>query len=183
MLRALAVAALAMCTSACLVVSLHPAYDDESIAWDEALIGAWIDKDDNSSMEIEASDWRSYRIKYVHPIETGTLTGHLTTIGNDRFLDLMPVKGEDRGSFLVPIHVMLRIRLDGDSLQLTPLAYRWFHERVKSRAGVAGLNLVEDQKQNAVISAPTSRLRTWLRLQPAEGAMFGSPAVFTRKHD
>ena len=84
----------------CLVLSLNPLYEDETIGWDPALLGGWQDVDDKSSMEIERGEWKSYRIKYVHPIETGTLTGYLTAIGDDRFLDVMPARGEDRGSFL-----------------------------------------------------------------------------------
>jgi hypothetical protein len=183
MRRALAALLLAACGSGCLVVSFQPAYDDESIAWDDALLGSWFDKDDNTSMEVERSDWRSYRIRYAHPIEEGTLTAYLTAVGNERYLDLMPVRGEDRGSFLVPIHIALKVRLDGDTLELTPLSYRWFRQRFKARSGAGGLALVEDQKQNAVIASPTAQLRNWLRVQPHTGEMFGSTVVFARKHD
>ena len=94
------------CAPGCLVVSLNPLYQDESIGWDASLLGSWQDVDDKSSIEIERGEWKSYRIKYVHPIETGTLTGYLTAIGDDRFLDVMPARGEDRGSFLVPVHAV-----------------------------------------------------------------------------
>ena len=50
----------------------------------------------NVNLEIERGEWKSYRIKYVHPVESGTLTGYLTAIGDDRFLDVMPARGEDR---------------------------------------------------------------------------------------
>ena len=61
------------------------------------LLGAWQDVDDKSSMEIERGEWKSYRIKYVHPIESGVLTGHLTCIGDDRFLDVMPAAARIAG--------------------------------------------------------------------------------------
>jgi hypothetical protein len=180
MRRALLVVLLALSTSGCLVLSLHPWHDDSSIEWDPALIGSWVDADDDVSMEIERSEWKSYRVKYVHPIETGTLTGYLTTIGNDRYLDLMPVRGEDRGSFLVPVHAVLRVRIEGDRLEFTSLSYDWFYERMRARA-TPGLQVVKDQKENALIASPTSRLREWLRAQPPSGSMFGAHAVFTRR--
>jgi hypothetical protein len=48
------------------------------------------------------------------------------------------------------------------------------------QGGLVGLSATLDQKQNAVITAPTTALRKWLR-QPDLEAWFGADAVFTRK--
>ena len=181
MRRAIVLLAALLVSSGCLVLSLNPAYDDASLVWEPGLIGSWVDAEDHASLDIERSDWNSYRIKYVHPIETGTLTGYVTSVGDDRFLDLMPVRGEDRGAFLVPVHAVLRMHLDGDTLQLTGLSYDWFSQRARNGAGIPGLRLSKDQKENALISSPTSQVRAWLRAQPGNGAMFGASVVFTRK--
>ena len=165
----------------CLVVSLNPLYDSESMGWDPRLVGAWADVDDNASMLIQAAEWKSYRIHYVHPVETGDVTGYLTSLDDERYLDLMPARGEDRGSFLVPVHAILRLRLDGDRLELTPLSYDWILPRLRAGGGAGGFAAVLDQKENALIVSPTARLRSWLRAQPPTGAMFGAPAVFVRK--
>ncbi len=174
---------LLLATQGCLVVSLSPSYDDDSIGFDPGLIGAWLDSDDNSSLQIDRGEWKSYRIHYVHPIENGDVTGYLTSIGDTRYLDLMPAAGIDRGSFLVPVHVALRVVLDDDRLELTPLSYDWFATRLRARPGAAvpGLAAALDQKENALIVSPTAKLREWLRRQPADGAMFGAAAVFRRK--
>jgi hypothetical protein len=95
----------------------------------------------------------------------------------------MPPRGADPGSFLVPVHAVVRVRLEGDRLELTPLSFDWFHDRLRARQAVAGLEVVRDQKENALISSTTDRLRAWLRLQPADGPMFGAAAVFARKRD
>ena len=164
----------------CLVVNLHPAYDDESIGWDQALVGTWRDAEDNVTIEIEADEWRSYRVRYVHPIETGDLTAYLTIVGDTRYLDVMPVRGKDAGSFLVPVHAVLRVRLDGDTMTITPLSYDWFVDRARGGGRVAGLACAFDQKENALISSPTAAFRSWLRQKPHDGLMFGASAVFTR---
>lgn len=165
----------------CLVLSVNPVYDAGSLGWEPALLGAWQDADDRSSMQIDRGEWRSYRIHYIHPIENGDLTGYLTAVGDDRYLDLMPARGEDRGSFVVPVHAILRVRLDGDQLELTPLSYDWFFDRLRVSTPVPGLAVALDQKENALIVSPSTRLRDWLRRQPRTGRMFGAPAVFTRK--
>lgn len=169
----------------CLVLSLNPVYDDNTIAWEPGLVGHWIDADDNAVLNVERGEWRSYRVHYEHPIETGDLTGYLTIVGNDRYLDLMPVRGQDRGSFVIPVHVSLRMRLDGDRLELTPLSYDWFFDRVRvakpPARSIEGLDVSLDQKENALITSPTDAIRRWVRLQPADGPMFGAAATFTRK--
>lgn len=171
---------LATLSSGCLVLSVHPAYDRDSLAWEPALVGQWQAADDRSSMQVEVGEWKSYKIHYVHPTETGDVTGYLTTLGADRILDVMPARGEDRGAFLLPVHAVFRIRLDGDRLELTPLAYDWFVDRLRAGGRVPGLTVALDQKENALIGSPTEKLRAWMGRQPSDGRMFGAPAVFAR---
>jgi hypothetical protein len=181
LLAALLAAALA--SQACLVLSLHPAYDDDWIAWEPDLIGAWHDADDNSRLRIEAAEWRSYRVHYEHPSEKGDLTGYLTTIGDEHYLDLTPLRGEDRGSFLLPVHMVLRLSLDGDTLSLAPLSYDVLADRLHAgRPAAPGLSAVLDQKQNVLLTLSTSRLRDWLRNTPPDAPVWGPPAIFTRQH-
>jgi hypothetical protein len=164
----------------CLVLSLHPAYDDESIAWEPALLGTWQDSEDNASIEIGRGEWRSYSVRYVYPAESGNLTGYLTVVGDERYLDLMPVRGQDRGSFLIPVHAVLRLRLEGDTLELAPLSYDWFFDRLRPGQPIPGLSVTRDQKENALIVSSTARLRTWLRGQAPASPALGAPATFTR---
>jgi hypothetical protein len=181
MLRALALVLAVVAAPGCLVLSLHPAYDDETIAWNPALVGAWVAADDRVTMEVERGEWKSYRITYAHPIETATVTAYLTAIADAHFLDVMPPRGADPGSFRVPAHAVLRVRLEDDRLELTPLSYDWLADRIRAQQSVEGLRAVRDQKENVLIVSPTARLRGWLRGLPATGPMFGASAVFTRK--
>jgi len=179
--RALTLVVTLLLSPGCLVVSVHPTHDRDALVWDPALVGSWLNADDNASLTIERGEWQSYRLHYVHPIESGDLTGYLTTIGKLRYLDVMPARGEDRGSFLVPIHATIRVTLAGDRLELTALSYDWFFDRMKTRAGVPGLEVVPDEKENALIVSPAKVMRPWLARQPPDGKMFSASAIFTRK--
>jgi hypothetical protein len=179
--RALVFASIACANAGCLVLSLNPAYDDTTITWDPRLVGFWQSPDDNSSIRIERGEWQSYRVHYEHPIETGDLTGYLTLVGNDRYLDVMPARGHDHGSFLIPAHAILRVILDEDRLELTPLSYDWLSDRLRARGPIVGLEATFDQKENALIVSPTSKLREWLRTQTAAAPTFGAPASFVRR--
>lgn len=179
--RPLLLAAIVAAAPGCLVVTLHPTHTRESLIWEPGLIGSWQNAEDNASLTIERGDWQSYRIRYVHPIETGELTGFLTAIGEQRYLDVMPAKGEDRGSFVVPVHTTLRVQLDGDRLDLSALSYDWFVDRLNTKAGVPGLSVVLDQKENALVVSPTEALRRWIARQAADSEVYGATATFTRK--
>jgi hypothetical protein len=170
-----------LAASGCLVLSLAPLYDSDSMGWDARLVGSWVDEDDNAAMDIGRAEWQSYRVHYVHPVESGDLTAYLTVVGEDRYLDLMPGRGTDRGSFLLPVHLVLRLRLEDDRLELAPLSYDWFADRMRRRQPIPGLAAALDQKDNALIVSPTAALRAWLRTQPPAGDMFGAAAVFVRK--
>jgi hypothetical protein len=167
-------------SSGCLVVSVNPVFDDTTIAWEPGLIGHWVDADDKASLRIERSEWKSYKIHYVHPIETGDVTGYLTAVGNERFLDVTPARGADRGSFLLPLHAILHVRLEGDRLELTPLSYEWLADQLRGGKPLAGLSATLDQKDNVLLVSPVDRLRDWLRVQSLDGPAFGAAATFAR---
>lgn len=180
MRRILIVPLAAVLGSGCLVLSINPVYDDTTIAWEPNLVGNWVDAEDKASLQIDRSEWKSYKIHYVHPIETGDLTGYLTAIGNQRFLDVTPARGADRGSFLLPVHAILHVRLDGDRLELTPLAYDWFADELRAGKPIPGLNATLDQKDNALLVTPVNNLRDWLRVQSVDGPTYGASATFAR---
>ena len=99
----------------CLVLTVNPTHDRDALAWEPGLVGEWQNPDDKASLTIERGEWQSYRIEYTHTIETGHVTGYLTTIGKAQYLDVMPARGEDQGAFLLPVHATLRVKLAGDS--------------------------------------------------------------------
>src|SRR5215203_1760276 len=129
--RVLLLTAVLLTAPACLVVSVSPSHTRDSLVWEPALLGDWQSVDDASSMRVERGEWQSYSIEYAHTVEKGRLTGYISTIGKDRYLDVMPARGEDHGSFLLPLHVVLRMKLDSDQLELTPFSYDWFFDRLK----------------------------------------------------
>lgn len=180
-LRLALVAAVLLVAPGCLVLTVNPSHDRDEIVWDPGLLGTWVNADDNASMTIERGEWQSYKIDYVHPIEKGQLTGYLTMIGKAHFLDVMPARGQDHGSFLLPVHASLRVKLDGDRLEVTALSYDWFFDRLTKKTAIPGLAVALDEKENALVVSPTAAVRAWIAKQPAAGAAFGASAVFTRK--
>lgn len=178
-MRTLATLALAaLLCPGCMVLSLHPAYDDASVAWDESLLGEWRSAEDNVEVVVERGEWRSYRVRYKHPVEDAEFTAHLTAIGNGWFLDLMPLRGEDHGAALIPAHIILRIEKDGARWQVSAIDYDRARAALKEGNGRGRPAAAFDQRHNVVLTVDTPALRRWLRTSGEKD--FSAPAVFER---
>jgi len=160
------------------VVTLQPAYDDQSVTFNEALLGQWENAEDGTRATIERGEWRSLKITYVDRTSTRVFQGNLTKIGASTFLDLTEMRGADPGPFLVPVHGVARIAVKDDAIEVALLDYDWFI-RAMGRKTLGRLRTAVDDRRNAVITATTGELKRWLAQTPA-GA-FAAPATFNRK--
>lgn len=165
-------------SSGCLVLSLQPVYDDASVAFDEALVGQWENADDQTSATVEQAQWRSYKITYTDRFSTRTFQGTLTKVGAARYLDLTEVRGTDFGPYLVPVHGVFRVTLEGDTLTAADLDYEWWTAALKAKT-LGRLSVAIDDRRNVVIASATIDIRRWLTRAPAEA--FGAAMTFTRK--
>jgi hypothetical protein len=174
----LAVLAVSMTTSGCLVLGLDRFYDEAAITFDERLLGSWKDADDNVTAVIERSEWRSYKIKFTHPIETGTLTGYLFKEGPSTYLDLAPVRGQDGGSFMMPGHALVRVTIAANELTVAPLAHEWFMRALTAKTLPPALQGFRSEREQIILAAPRAALRRWLQARPADDPAFGAQATF-----
>jgi hypothetical protein len=176
--RVCAVLAAACLSTGCLVVSLQPAYDDQSVTFNETLLGHWENGEDGTRATVERGEWRSYKITFTDRTSTRMFQGNLTKIGASTFLDLTEMRGADPGPFLVPVHGVARIAVNDDALEVALLDYDWFIHAM-NRKTLGRLSTAVDDRRNAVITATTGELKRWLGQTPV-GA-FAAPATFTRK--
>ena len=169
----------ALLSSACLVVSLQPVYEPETIAFDPALLGTWIASDDDLSVSFERAEWHSYHLTVEERDNRTRLTARLTRVGEDLYLDVSPLDGADVAPLLLPVHGLYRLVLDGDALSLADLNYEQL-ERL-ARDGAAGVPMAIDARKNVVITASTADLRRWLVLHAADDGLFAAPTILRRK--
>ncbi|HOC16961.1 MAG TPA: hypothetical protein PKK95_01775 [Vicinamibacterales bacterium] len=158
-------------SSGCLVIGLHPFYDDGSIEFDEALIGEW--ESGEESLRIARSPWKSYRIDYTSGAETASYDGHLTRLGSFKLLDLVPVT---EGA--IRVHLPVRVKPLGDTLSLAPLDFWWFRREAEHGQPQA-LRPAIDDEGDVLLTAATAAVRDWLA---AHAEHFDDdPVRFTRK--
>ena len=167
----------------CLVLGLDRFYDEPSIAFDERLLGNWKDTEGSLTATVERSDWRSYRIQYVHPTETGMLTGYLFKQGSGTFLDVTPVRGKDFGSFVIPAHALLRVAVaaDGNEITITPLSFDWFAKALADKTLPASLRPTKGERDQILLAATRPELQAWLAGRQPTDPAFGVEAVFRKQ--
>ena len=170
--------ALAVVSSGCLVLSLQPAYDDQSLIFDEALVGHWENAEDQTAVTFERAEWRSYKVTYSDRFATWAFHANLTKVGTRLLLDLSEPTGTDPGPSLIPVHALYRVAVDGDTLTASALDYDWFSDAMARRA-LGRLAVALDGRRNEIVTSSTTQFRAWLAHAPA--AAFGAPMTFSRK--
>lgn len=121
---------LAFAMQGCIVISVHPFYRESDVVYRKELEGNWIDQDDNN--------WRIHRNPYkinsyeLHMKKDGRevqLLGHLFTIKDDLYLDMVPVSDNTPevtvfDLHMIPMHSVARVT-HIDSKEVT---IKWFNE-------------------------------------------------------
>jgi hypothetical protein len=178
-LRLTLAAVAALLSSACLVVSLQPVYEPETIAFDPALVGTWLAGEDDMTISFARGEWHSYHVTVEERDDRTRLSARLTRVGERLYLDVSPLDGADVAPMLLPVHGIYRLALDGETLSLSDLNYEQL-ERL-SREGSAGLPIAIDARKNVVITASTAELRRWLVTHADDEGLFDAPTILRRK--
>jgi hypothetical protein len=168
----------ALLTSGCLVSSLQPVYDDESIVFDEALVGTWENRESEVSIAVSRGEWRSYHVAFTDRFGTTKWTGHEVTIGGVRFLNVRPEDGIERQAFLVATNGFMQIEVDAARVRVREPEYAVILERVKS--GKLGLDAAIDLKQNVLITSSSAKVRAWVAGALKDETVWADWKTFTR---
>lgn len=176
--RLLTAALVIAASQACLVVSLQPVYEPDTIAFDPALVGTWTMGDDGLTVTFERGEWHSYHLTLEQRDDRTRVSARLTRVGELTYLDIAPLDGTDLPALALPVHAVYRVELKEDELSLSDLNFEVLERRV--REGTSTLPAVIDARKNVVITAGTMELRRWLAAHATEEGLFDPPTTFTR---
>ena len=168
----------ALVSSGCLVSSMQPIYDDDTIVFDEGLVGRWENREAEVSVEITRGQWRSYHVAYTDRFGTTRFTGHVTRIGPGRFLNLRPEDGLERPAFLVATNGILQIDATPSGVRVREPEYATLLERIK--ADTAGTPAAVDLKNNVVLTGSPARVRSWIEASLKDDLLWAEWKTFTR---
>jgi hypothetical protein len=172
-------ALMAALSSACLVSTFHPLYDDASIVFDEALIGRWENPDSQIAVTVARSEWRSYKIDYTERTTTTHFTAFLTELSGARFLSVRPEDGLERPAFVVATNGPLQVQVEAAQVRVRELDYDELLKRFKART--LKIAAATDLKQNLVITAETPALRQWMVAALKDPALWAEWKTLSKK--
>ncbi len=119
------------------IPSVHPLYTEQDLIFDPLLVGVWDGEDGKETWTFTRSGENAYTLRFVDGKgKAGEFSVHLLKVGDRRFLDLCPADPDlpqnDFYKFhLLPVHSFLRIRQQGDALQMTFLQPNWIRTHLQ----------------------------------------------------
>ncbi len=160
--------------------SLHPFFTDESVVFNESLLGVWL-SDDGEKCKFTKRGDDHYELLYVDD-EPARFEARLIELGGKTFLDLYPKPlGDGNGLYLAnfaPAHTLARVTIGQGWFSIEMMDGDW----LKKLSDQNQLDLAHERLDNGmiVLTAPTRELRA-LALKHADSKeAFGEAAVFRR---
>jgi hypothetical protein len=188
----LAVVVLGGCFPFSLLSSLHPLYTDDTIVFEERLVGKWVDGD--VIWQFNRDGENAYKLRIVDDnSKEGYFNAHLVQLENMLFLDVFPDGKtlEDVQPFyaihLFPMHTFIKVEQTEPNLVLRMMDIEKVHEILERDPNLLKHEMVQDgNDKNLVLTASTEDLQRFVVMQfaSAEDAnaedVFGDAMVFSR---
>lgn len=151
--------------SGCWIVSVHPLYTDDTLAYDERLVGIW--NADGATLVVLAAGDKKYGVQYTDtspPIrKTTLLEAQLVKLGDQLYLDVYPspeVDAGDEAAHRIAVHSFWRVSLDADKLNLTPIDSDWLDKQLEKDAATIR---TAPLRRATLLTASTAELQEFIR--------------------
>ncbi len=117
----------------CPTRSLSPLFGEKDRAILPGVVGTWINAN-GAMMAVRLSEQKSYQVILKNTNgETGVYDVAIGRLGNGWFLDSYPAGGtNDRDYHMIRTHVLSRIQVTGDTLQIASLEGDWVKKMADS---------------------------------------------------
>ena len=173
---------LLVCSSC--VPSVHPIYSERDIVFDAKIVDVWTDEGNEETWAFTRSEEKTLTL--VHTDENGKkgeFEANLVKIGEQIFLDLVPVKRENkfndfyRGHFM-ELHTFVRVTPNGNGYQIAYLEPKWLKGFLTGNA--SALKHIEFREE-IILTDTTSNIREFLKVHSATKGAFSEPITIKRK--
>jgi hypothetical protein len=164
-------AALMVPLSGCWVFSVYPlASSDDELVFDKLLAGNWWNQQNRCSVSFSRfPDERTYRVVYTTGKDasescwldkgsSASFQGTVVELGGARFLDVLPADLPLQ-NHMVLAHSFYRLKVDVNSLSLTPMNYNFLEGLMKQEK----LRGVQRSDEVMALTANTKELREFIR--------------------
>jgi hypothetical protein len=181
------VALLALASLASCVPSINPLYTDKDLVVDPALVGTWIDNDNETWTFATGTD-KSYSLVIDHDGKSGPFVAHLVALGGYRFLDIMPTDGALNQSGLLEMyramyirtHMFLKVSQVTPTLKMAFLDADWL-KKLLTKSPAALRHERRESDDDSVVTASTAELQAFMIRYGNTADAWGSSNEFKRK--
>lgn len=174
------------------VLSLHPLYTDETVVFEEKLLGTWVD-DSNNIWEFKDPNKqeKAYGLIVIdHGGEKGLFDAHLTKLQNKLFLDVYPGKlpcGEEdpnkiewhfNAFFFMPFHTFIKVNSIEPELKLQLTDDEDMKKLLDEDPNAVKHESVKD---GFILTASTKELQAFVLKYADDGRLFTKETILSRQ--
>jgi hypothetical protein len=174
------------------VRSLHPIYTEQTLTYDPAFLGSWLDEKGETRLDIAASRdnedpgaIKSYRVTYTEKdAKPARLLGHLAKVGDLLVADLMladenELPGSDFAkSHLFPLHTFWIVRHDAaETMTIRAIDDDWMKKFANDHPDAIAHYKSKDE---VVLTAPPEQLQKFLLAHENDEGMLTEAEHFHR---
>lgn len=170
------------------VLSIHPLYTDRDVVFDPGLVGIWFDPGSSDAPVVfERGPDNSYRVITHLDKDTSAdqiFEAHLVKLNGHLFLDAEQTKNriagkeEDMG-IAIPAHLLGRVSIEGDALNLDLLDEDWIKDQLK--AGKISIAHEDNDDGDVVLTASTAELQKFVVAHADDDKAFPNSGPLQRK--
>lgn len=168
----------------CIVRSVHSWVKDDSITFEEDLLGGWTgadEKGESVAMTFVRGADNSYIVQYSDKDSHGIFEGKLGKFGTDYFMDFRPketAQGVD-GMLLFPTHTVARLEIAPGQLTVRLLSY----DAMKSAAKLDRLRDLKYawEENELLITSNSSELEPFLLGLGRDSNLYAEPIKLARR--
>jgi hypothetical protein len=155
------------------MLSLEQIASDQEVIAEPALVGTWTTGQDGKEFCVIRRDGdKAYGVMYFGGATPAAFSARMFTIGDARFLELVPESDND---FLIPGHAIARVWVNGATLRWAFLDSDW----MKEQAGQVLANRSSDKKM--VLSGPGASVRALIGKVGSDEKAYGAVTTWERE--
>jgi len=161
----------------CPTRSLFPLFSEKDIVFNPALIGTWAGEEDEGTFSFVQSGEKGYTVT-MRDEKGGTevYNASLGRLGKYWFMDSSPANDE-RDYHLITAHLITKIQLDGDTLQMSLLESDWLRDMIETKK----LSIAHVRRDGEIIlTASTEELQALLLRIARDEKAFPDPIILAR---
>lgn len=167
--------------SGCVTQSIQPVYDDDTLLFDERLLGSWTD--DEAVWTFTAERASGYRLEHRDPDVAINASAHLARLPGGTFLDIRIEEdpediGDLREVLVLPLHTVFRVDEIGDRLVTSSLSWKWLADYLEDHPDEIAHTVVDDR---VVFTDTTAALQRFLTVHASDEDAWEQAVVMRRR--